>query len=76
MSKADNREELEAGLTEAACHDRKILVEEMIVGREVECAVFGGGRRREVKVPAWVKSWLRQIFMILTQSITTQNQRQ
>ena len=48
MSKADNREELEAGLTEAACHDRKILVEEMIVGREVECAVFGGGSE-EVK---------------------------
>ena len=40
VSKADNREELEAGLTEAACHDRKILVEEMIVGREVECAVI------------------------------------
>ena len=48
VSKADNREELEAGLTEAACHDRKILVEEMIVGREVECAVFGGGSE-EVK---------------------------
>ena len=30
-------------LTEAAVHDRKILVEEMIVGREIECAVFGGG---------------------------------
>ena len=25
----------------AACHDRKILVEEMIVGREIECAVLG-----------------------------------
>ena len=24
-------------------HDRKILVEEMIRGREIECAVFGGG---------------------------------
>ncbi len=43
VSKADNREELEAGLTEAACHDRKILVEEMIVGREVECCI----RRRK-----------------------------
>ena len=28
---------------EAARHDRKILVEETIIGREVECAVFGGG---------------------------------
>ncbi len=44
VSKAENREQLAAGLTEAAHHDRKILVEEMIVGHEVECAVFGGGR--------------------------------
>ena len=43
ISKAGNRQELEAGLLEAARHDRKILVEETIVGREVECAVFGGG---------------------------------
>ena len=28
---------------EAAHHDRKILVEETIVGREIECAVFGNG---------------------------------
>lgn len=44
VGKAENREELEAALTEAAVHDRKILVEEMIVGHEVECAVFGGGK--------------------------------
>ena len=43
ISKADNRRELMDGLTEAARHDRKILVEETIVGREIECAVFGGG---------------------------------
>lgn len=43
VSKASNGEELMTGLTEAAKHDRKILVEEMIVGHEVECAVFGGG---------------------------------
>jgi D-alanine-D-alanine ligase len=45
VSKAENREELIAGLKEAAKHDRKILVEETIVGREVECAVLGGGSR-------------------------------
>ena len=33
---------LEKGLLEAAEHDKKILVEETIVGREVECAVLGG----------------------------------
>lgn len=44
VSKAENREELISGLTEAAKHDRKILVEEMIIGHEIECAVFGGGQ--------------------------------
>lgn len=43
VSKASDREELKAGIIEAAKHDRKILVEETIVGHEVECAVFGGG---------------------------------
>lgn len=41
VSKAHNREELEQGLQDAAKHDRKILVEETIVGREIECAVLG-----------------------------------
>ena len=44
VTKAENRGELSEGLKEAARHDRKILVEEMIFGREVECAVFGGGK--------------------------------
>ena len=44
VSKAENREELAAALKEAARHDSKILVEETIVGHEVECAVFGGGK--------------------------------
>ena len=43
VSKADNRDELMQGLEEAARHDSKILVEEMICGREIECAVLGGG---------------------------------
>lgn len=41
VSKADNRDMLVAGLQEAAKHDYKILVEETIVGRELECAVLG-----------------------------------
>lgn len=45
VSKCGNREELIAGLNEAAKHDRKILVEETIVGHEVECAVLGGGQK-------------------------------
>jgi len=42
VSKAENREKLKASLAMAAEHDRKVLVEEMIIGREVECAVLGG----------------------------------
>lgn len=44
VSRAENRAELEKGLLLAAEHDEKILVEETITGREVECAVFGGAK--------------------------------
>lgn len=42
ITKAHNREELIRGLRIAVEHDRKILVEETIIGREIECAVLGG----------------------------------
>ncbi len=42
ITKAHNKEELKKGLTEASKHDYKILVEETITGRELECAVLGG----------------------------------
>lgn len=48
VSKADDRKALMEGLMEAARHDRKILVEEMIAGREIECAVFGGGHQEVI----------------------------
>lgn len=41
VSKADNREELLSALRLAASYDDKVLVEECIIGREVECAVLG-----------------------------------
>lgn len=41
ISKAHNKEELIAGLEEAMKHDAKALVEETIIGREVETAVLG-----------------------------------
>ncbi|MBB6215579.1 D-alanine-D-alanine ligase [Anaerosolibacter carboniphilus] len=41
ISKAHDREELVKGINEAAEHDRKILIEESIYCREVECAVLG-----------------------------------
>lgn len=44
VSKASNRAELEVSLNEAVKHDNKILVEETIVGRELECGVLGYGK--------------------------------
>ena len=41
ISKAKNRAELEAGIKMAFVHDKKVIVEEGIVGREIECAVMG-----------------------------------
>lgn len=41
ITKAHNRYELEDGLEEAAKHDIKIIIEETIKGREIECAVLG-----------------------------------
>lgn len=41
VNKAENRRELKDALYEAARHDSKILVEETIIGREIECAVLG-----------------------------------
>ena len=41
VSKAADRESLEAALVSASVYDRKILVEEFIHGREVEVAVMG-----------------------------------
>jgi D-alanine-D-alanine ligase len=41
VSKARSREDLHAAVAEAARQDRKVMVEEEIDGREVECAVLG-----------------------------------
>jgi D-alanine-D-alanine ligase len=44
VSKARNRDELESSLAEAARYDHRIIVEEFIDGREIECAVLGYDR--------------------------------
>jgi len=41
VSKATTRENVVEALADASRYDRKVLVEEAIVGREVECAVLG-----------------------------------
>src|SRR5262249_50759433 len=40
ISKVDTADELEAALREAFRHDRKVLVEECVRGREVECGIL------------------------------------
>jgi D-alanine-D-alanine ligase len=41
INKAHNREELISAIKTAFSHDKKVVVEETIVGKEVECAVMG-----------------------------------
>lgn len=41
VGKASDRRSLRFALNEAVLHDRKILIEEGIKGREIECAVLG-----------------------------------
>jgi D-alanine-D-alanine ligase len=41
ISKCDNRVELEAGLAEAARFDRRLVIEQGIDAREIECSVLG-----------------------------------
>jgi D-alanine-D-alanine ligase len=42
ISKAGTREEFDQAVAEAFRHDRKILVEEFVRGREIECGVLEG----------------------------------
>lgn len=44
VSKVTTEAEFQAALTEAFLFDRKILIEECITGREVECAVLGNDK--------------------------------
>ncbi|MDR0404903.1 MAG: D-alanine--D-alanine ligase [Oscillospiraceae bacterium] len=47
VSKADNETELKTSIDLAAKEDYKILVEEAIKGRELECAILGRGLKEE-----------------------------
>ena len=41
ISKAHGPDELEAAMNLATAHDRKVLIEEALVAREIECSVLG-----------------------------------
>jgi D-alanine-D-alanine ligase len=57
VSKARNRDEYIAALKDAFEYDTKIMIEEYIPGRELECSVLGApnGGEPEVSVPGEVK---------------------
>ena len=44
VSKANDRQQLKDAIALAKEHDTRVLIEEMIVGHEVECAVLGGDK--------------------------------
>ncbi|MEO0519812.1 MAG: D-alanine--D-alanine ligase family protein [Cyanobacteria bacterium P01_A01_bin.116] len=46
ISKATNRQELEAALDNAASYDRRVIVEAGVVAREVECSILGNDNPR------------------------------
>lgn len=50
VSKAHDREELKAAITLAKKHDYRVLIEETVIGREIECAVLGGENPETSKV--------------------------
>ncbi|MBQ3924680.1 MAG: D-alanine--D-alanine ligase [Firmicutes bacterium] len=50
ISKVNDRTELFEGIKEALCYGPKVLVEEMISGREFETAVLGNAEPRAAKV--------------------------
>jgi len=54
ISKAKNREDLRKALDLAAEFDRKIIVEEAITGREIECSVLGNDLPK-ASVPGEIK---------------------
>ena len=56
VSKAHNREELKKAIELAKEHDHRVLIEENIDGREIECAVLGGEQVKASKVGEVVSS--------------------
>lgn len=54
ISKAKDRQQLEAALAKAARYDSKVVVERVIAGREFECAVLGN-EDRAASVPCEIR---------------------
>lgn len=54
VSRAANREELKDGLKKAFSHGDKVVAEQEIIGKEVECAVLGNGSALIASVPGQI----------------------
>ena len=54
VSRAANRAELKDGLKKAFAHGDKVVVEQEIIGKEVECAVLGNGKDIIASVPGQI----------------------
>lgn len=54
VSRAANRDELKDGLKKAFSHGDKVVVEQEIVGKEVECAVLGNGNNIQASIPGQI----------------------
>lgn len=54
VNKVTNAAELEKAIEEAFLYDNKLLIEEAIDGREIECSIMGGNGKIEASVPGEV----------------------
>lgn len=54
VSRAADRESLKTAMKIAIAHGKKIIIEQEIVGKEVECAVLGNGKRLLASVPGQI----------------------
>lgn len=55
ISKVNNKKEFKKALKDAFCYDRKIIIEEFIDGREIECSVKGNDKL-DVSIPGEIVS--------------------
>jgi D-alanine-D-alanine ligase len=55
VSRAANKEEFDQAVEEAFRYDRKIIIEENIIGREIECALIGN-EEVEASIPGEIMS--------------------
>lgn len=56
VHKAENKAEFDAAIADAFQYDHKILIEEQVIGREVECAVMGNAKAEATNIGEVVMS--------------------